>query len=295
MMATSLAFFLGRKVSRDQVNSDPELYLRDEIEMICRIQCNGVTITNSNLNPLALGLFPEICFFNHSCDPNSIISYRFDDKQGQMCATVRLIKPVKKADELCIAYADVLQTVMTRRNNLQNGYCFLCKCARCDSEEGLAYTDSIKATELRLDEIQRLYRWSRSTEAGQVLNSLRSDPERDQSCPLVEAKLFRELSTLAVRAGEYDKAASYFRIALENMQAARVCEYSPIIGVTLALLGKTLLFLELVEESARVLRRAVDALTVAYGNDEEIVLDCQLLLEQALHEQAQKEMKALSV
>ncbi|KAJ8901605.1 hypothetical protein NDN08_003813 [Rhodosorus marinus] len=294
MMATSLAFFLGRKVTRDQVHSDPELYLRDEIEMICRIQCNGATITNSNLNPLALGLFPEICFFNHSCDPNSIISYRFDDKQGQVCATVRLIKPVKKADELCIAYADILQTVITRRNNLQNGYCFLCKCERCVSEEGLACTDSMKATERGLEEIQGLYRRNRSSEAGHVLNRLWSDPGRDQSCPIIEARLFRELSTLAIREGEYDKAASYFRVALENMHASRVCENSPIIGVNLALLGKTLLYLELVEESTRVLRRAVDALTIAYGNDEEMVLDCQLLLEQALHEQAQKEMKTLS-
>mmetsp|Transcript_14063 Transcript_14063/g.20433 ORF Transcript_14063/g.20433 Transcript_14063/m.20433 type:complete len:451 (-) Transcript_14063:312-1664(-) len=295
MMATSLAFFLGRKLTREQVQNEPMLFLRDEIEMICRIQCNGATITNSNLNPLALGLFPEICFFNHSCDPNSIISYRFDDAQGQVCATVRLIKPVKKADELCIAYADILQTVTARRENLLNGYCFLCKCDRCDSEKGLAFTDSMKATERVLEEIHRLYSRKRSSEAGQLLNRLRSDSGRDQSCPVLEAKLFKELSTLAIREGEYDKAASCFRVALENMQASRVCENSPIIGVNLALLGKTLLYLELVEESARVLRRAVDALTIAYGNDEEMVLDCQLLLEQALHEQAQKEMKALGV
>ena len=75
---------------------------------------------------------------SHSCDPSARISFSDGTNELELVAT----RPIKKGDELTIAWVDVAQHTdetseqarRRRRVELARGWKFKCECERCVSE-----------------------------------------------------------------------------------------------------------------------------------------------------------------
>lgn len=80
---------------------------------------------------LGYGSWTEASFFNHSCRPN------LKKERTRRAYSFTAIQPVEAGDELCISYigdsADM--PLQERRSRLSAGWGFVCRCARCTSEE----------------------------------------------------------------------------------------------------------------------------------------------------------------
>jgi SET and MYND domain-containing protein len=66
------------------------------VQLFCRVNCNAFTISDDLCTPLGIGVFPHGALFNHSCDPNCVVSFQ----QQQM--VVHTIKDVQQGDELTV-------------------------------------------------------------------------------------------------------------------------------------------------------------------------------------------------
>jgi len=80
-----------------------------------------------------VALFAAAAFFNHSCAPNALL------ESTRTTALVRAARPIAKGEEVTISYLPVqlLADASSRRQRLEGGRGFACRCARC-AEEGLA-------------------------------------------------------------------------------------------------------------------------------------------------------------
>lgn len=113
--------------------------LQDKIVLLlCRMNCNAFTICDDACTPVGLGIFPHGALFNHSCEPNCIVS--FHSRQMNVYA----IADIAQDQELLVSYVDVLASSSTRQRELRESYFFSCQCERCCSEDAAlenAYLD----------------------------------------------------------------------------------------------------------------------------------------------------------
>ncbi|XP_078536274.1 protein-lysine N-methyltransferase SMYD4 isoform X2 [Lissotriton helveticus] len=79
---------------------------------------------------LATALFPVISLLNHSCDPNTSISFR-----GRS-AIVRAAQPIRSGEEVALCYGPHRSRLMLsrRRQMLRHQYFFECQCHACLEE-----------------------------------------------------------------------------------------------------------------------------------------------------------------
>jgi SET and MYND domain-containing protein len=98
------------------------------LSSLCRSSCNNFTIYDSELFPVAVGIFPSLSILNHSCMPNAVLMYRG-------CAVeVRALREIEEGDEICHSYVDSALPYSKRQMLLFERYFFSCKCARCLTE-----------------------------------------------------------------------------------------------------------------------------------------------------------------
>ncbi|KAF0974048.1 hypothetical protein FDP41_006658 [Naegleria fowleri] len=95
----------------------------------------------ADFRDIGTGLFPMVSMFDHSCSPNCSFQ-TFDDLKSNMSYSgnviyVQTVKKVKKGEELCISYIDIMNPTSIRRRELWYSKYFVCKCSRCmsDTEE----------------------------------------------------------------------------------------------------------------------------------------------------------------
>lgn len=74
------------------------------------------------------GVYLEAAFFNHSCDPNCVVSNAVTPLQ---IVTTREVQP---GEELTIAYIQTMQPRSARQAQLSAHYRFVCACRRCTSK-----------------------------------------------------------------------------------------------------------------------------------------------------------------
>ncbi|TBU49006.1 MAS20-domain-containing protein [Dichomitus squalens] len=110
------------------------------------------------------GLYLVSSYLAHSCDPSTRPSFTVGSTQLQLIAN----RPIKKGDELTIAYVDVgqhpgestEQARRRRRVELARGWKFKCECERCVSEvvEDLEKEDAelgIEKDEAKVEQVMR--------------------------------------------------------------------------------------------------------------------------------------------
>ncbi|KZY59555.1 hypothetical protein A3735_15020 [Oleiphilus sp. HI0061] len=82
-------------------------------------------------------IIPSLCFFNHSCNPNSQRqTYRTIEEYKSMSEKLIATKEIKKGEEVTWAYSDVLNdSLKNRRKKLKQRFGFQCSCKRCITEQ----------------------------------------------------------------------------------------------------------------------------------------------------------------
>lgn len=96
-------------------------------EIICRLACNAITITDSESSPIGLAIFIAASSVNHSCDPNANIVF------NNSAISIVADRAISTNDEIFISYTDSSKSSWCRRFNLLNNYYFSCQCTRCNS------------------------------------------------------------------------------------------------------------------------------------------------------------------
>ncbi|XP_063812180.1 SET and MYND domain-containing protein 4 isoform X2 [Pseudophryne corroboree] len=81
---------------------------------------------------LATALFPVLSLLNHSCDPNTSVTF-----QGR-CAIVKASRPIRKGEEVehCYGPHKLRMDRAERRHLLKDQYFFMCQCEACKQEQG---------------------------------------------------------------------------------------------------------------------------------------------------------------
>ncbi|KAI1075450.1 hypothetical protein F5B20DRAFT_382666 [Whalleya microplaca] len=71
------------------------------------------------------GFDPLICSANHSCEPNAVLIF------NQPSVALRALRPIKKGEEILLAYTDVTCPFAIRQANLTEEFSFTCQCPKC--------------------------------------------------------------------------------------------------------------------------------------------------------------------
>ena len=100
------------------------------ITSICHTGSNESIITNSRQIRLATGIFPVVSLLNHSCRPNTSVSFT-----GTV-ATVRAAQRIAKGQEILHCYGphESRMGVAERQQRLSSQYFFDCRCGACHAE-----------------------------------------------------------------------------------------------------------------------------------------------------------------
>ena len=101
--------------------------------LIARVLVNTLTLCTPTFDPLGLCLCVQAALLNHSCSPNTAITF------SGATLSVRSLVPISAGTELTIAYIDTSTALKTRQSELQSRYFFTCACSACITNS----TDSI--------------------------------------------------------------------------------------------------------------------------------------------------------
>ncbi|KAI2780180.1 hypothetical protein F4815DRAFT_161587 [Daldinia loculata] len=71
------------------------------------------------------GFDPLICSANHSCDPNVVRVC------NQPSTVLRALKPIRKGEEIFMAYTETTNPFWVRQAHIKEAYHFTCQCAKC--------------------------------------------------------------------------------------------------------------------------------------------------------------------
>ncbi|XP_010977200.2 SET and MYND domain-containing protein 4 isoform X1 [Camelus dromedarius] len=110
------------------------LQLQCNAQAITTIQQTGSKeklITDSRQVRLATGLFPVISLLNHSCSPNTSVSFI------STSATIRASQQIRKGQEILHCYGphESRMGVAERHQKLKSQYFFDCNCSPCEREK----------------------------------------------------------------------------------------------------------------------------------------------------------------
>jgi hypothetical protein len=105
------------------------------IELICKADMNSVGLNGDRWqrpedytlikpsNDIGYGVFPTMCYFNHSCSPNCELV------EKDMKLHVYTIRDIEPGEELTISYLSNLDSTNIRRKSaLQKSFLFSCEC-----------------------------------------------------------------------------------------------------------------------------------------------------------------------
>ncbi|KAK8803213.1 hypothetical protein WA158_000907 [Blastocystis sp. Blastoise] len=74
---------------------------------------------------IAIGFYPSLSLFNHSCAPNV---YRYNHGNAM---NIQAIRKIQKGEEICVNYTTLYSPTPIRKQNLQKFKHFDCMCPRC--------------------------------------------------------------------------------------------------------------------------------------------------------------------
>ncbi|XP_076044541.1 SET and MYND domain containing, class 5 isoform X2 [Oratosquilla oratoria] len=85
------------------------------------------------LNNEGSGLYPLQSSCNHSCSPNAMPTFPYNNFQLVMTA----VKDINVGEEICVSYLDECNLVRSRHSRikmLRENYLFTCRCTKCESQ-----------------------------------------------------------------------------------------------------------------------------------------------------------------
>jgi WD40 repeat protein len=95
-------------------------------------------------NGFGTGLYEQLCYFNHSCEPNCI---KFSPKNRYSASEIWTTRKIPKGDELTICYVYPQEnTLQYMREYLLINHGFHCACIRCIRELAVESNDNKTST-----------------------------------------------------------------------------------------------------------------------------------------------------
>ncbi|GLI61325.1 hypothetical protein VaNZ11_003682 [Volvox africanus] len=91
---------------------------RTVAQLLSLLCCNCHTVCDEELRPLGIALYPTGALVNHSCNPNSVQTFR-----GRTLL-LKALTPLAPGDEVTIAYIELAATRQERREMLAESYFF---------------------------------------------------------------------------------------------------------------------------------------------------------------------------
>jgi hypothetical protein len=116
-----------RQISLMVVNADQEFNvdLNTTQRLLFILKKNTFTLIAPAFDPLGAAFDPLISRANHSCSPNSYIT--FDGAR----ISIRSLTPIKAGSEVTISYIDATHPIFRRQRELEERYGFICQCSVC--------------------------------------------------------------------------------------------------------------------------------------------------------------------
>uniref|UniRef100_A0A6I8PG85 Protein-lysine N-methyltransferase SMYD4 n=1 Tax=Ornithorhynchus anatinus TaxID=9258 RepID=A0A6I8PG85_ORNAN len=301
--------------------ADPQAALSPELKVwgaamlrhVLQLQCNAQALTtiqetasedhviaSSRQVRLATGLFPVVSLLNHSCSPNTSVSF-----SGRV-AVVQATQPIGRGQEILHCYGPhrCRMDVAERRQKLKAQYFFDCRCQACLEEEeskadatpkwaafrcpscrslmrgedvlrccSRACTASVSRGDLgrQLQDLQlhvrrglKLLEGDRPDQAVQLLLGCRQDAENFLSAEhSVRGEIEDHLAQAYASLGQWQKAAVHLRSSLQVVEG-RYGPASVEMGHELFKLAQVLFNGLAVTEALDAIQRAEEVLAVHY-------------------------------
>ena len=129
-------------------------------DMLGKTRENSHGVVDWKLRQLGTGIYPEASMFNHSCAPNAVVSFGAGGTLNACCIGVddyearameigprgyvplRRPRPIRKGEEVCIAYTELYRPAASRRLTLEKSKGFTCECVRCANASVLKALDT---------------------------------------------------------------------------------------------------------------------------------------------------------
>ncbi|KAM4693769.1 histone-lysine N-methyltransferase SMYD3 isoform 2-T2 [Discoglossus pictus] len=267
-----------------------ELYLKQEIqdasqlppgfnilEYFGKVTCNSFTISDGEMQDVAVGLYPSMSLLNHSCDPNCVIVF-----EGK-CLLLRTVKEIPKGEELTISYIDVKMPTHMRQAQLQRQYCFMCNCHRClqrDKDEDMLAGDEQASKEAegsiaRLEELQSQDKGQEVLELCKSLISSNSSQLPDKN--IHQLKILDFAMDAGISLGLWEEAL-YFGLRTLEPYSLYYSNYHPVRAIQMMKVGKIQNYLGMFPEAMQILKQAFEIMKITHGSDHTMTQDLMKLL-----------------
>ncbi|XP_055029268.2 histone-lysine N-methyltransferase SMYD3 [Misgurnus anguillicaudatus] len=236
----------------------------EPINLLARVTCNCFSISDGELQDVAVGLYPSMSLLNHDCQPNCVMM--FEGKRLML----RAVRVIGACEELTISYTDVLAPSTERQTHLQEQYHFLCQCKRCtthdrDSEmlagEKSAWT-ALKDSIPHLEQLQSEQNWDELLRESETLLHRYADDLPDKNIYVL--RLLNLAVDACISLDDYEKALKYGNRALVPYKIYYTDPH-PSKAVELLRVGKLQHYLGRVEEAQRTFTLAYDIMKVTHG------------------------------
>lgn len=102
----------------------------DVLGILARFGNNNFAIVDDLFLSVGAGVFPLGASLNHSCSPNCLLTYIFEEGKAPM-QVVRAMVDIREGDELAHSYVELAFPAWQRKEQLRANYGFDCECKLC--------------------------------------------------------------------------------------------------------------------------------------------------------------------
>ncbi|KAM4693770.1 histone-lysine N-methyltransferase SMYD3 isoform 3-T3 [Discoglossus pictus] len=230
-----------------------ELYLKQEIqdasqlppgfnilEYFGKVTCNSFTISDGEMQDVAVGLYPSMSLLNHSCDPNCVIVF-----EGK-CLLLRTVKEIPKGEEDEDMLAGDEQ-------------------ASKEAEGSIA----------RLEELQSQDKGQEVLELCKSLISSNSSQLPDKN--IHQLKILDFAMDAGISLGLWEEAL-YFGLRTLEPYSLYYSNYHPVRAIQMMKVGKIQNYLGMFPEAMQILKQAFEIMKITHGSDHTMTQDLMKLL-----------------
>ncbi|GAB5358103.1 hypothetical protein AAMO2058_000429900 [Amorphochlora amoebiformis] len=249
--------------------------------LLSLLDANSYVITDPEMDSIACGVYSVLSMINHSCSPNAIVMFR--NKTGQL----RTVKSIKKGEEICVSYLDLISTPRERRRNLLE-----CQCSRCaiffhEKKIKMSADESMdeKLSKLLEGKEKSLEKVKSSLEAAKLGPS---DSKRALSLSrqaLSEAKAvcgpyhayviraYKQIWKQAMYASEMEISWEYGRKTLPLLEFVYNSP-NPVYAADILFHARVCWYLQKVEEALEYYKKAAKVLKITHGEEDKMTKEC---------------------